>query len=308
MPTAIFTHDACLRHDMGYGHPERPERLRAVVAALEETEFSELVWHQAPLVEREQLLRVHPEAHIDRIERTAPERGLAQIDGDTAMSPGSLEAARRAAGAVCTAVDLVVDGGTTNAFCAVRPPGHHAEPAQAMGFCFFNNVAVAAEHARAKHGFERVAVVDFDVHHGNGSQAAFEAEPAVMFVSAHQSPLYPGTGRATERGAGNICNIELPPGAGSAPFRQAFERILLPALRAFDPEFLFISAGFDAHRDDPLAQMELLADDYGWVTSELAALAAQHCDGRIVSTLEGGYDLQALADSVTAHVRALQAA
>jgi len=305
MTTVIFTHKACYAHDMGYGHPERPERLRAVVAALEEESFADLVWEQAPLALRDQVTRVHPHDHFDTIEHLAPVEGLVQIDGDTAMSPGSFEASLRAAGAVCAAVDEVMTGKARNAFCAVRPPGHHAEPKQAMGFCIFNSVAVGAEQARARHGARRIAVVDFDVHHGNGTQAAFEADADVLYISSHQSPLYPGTGRISERGVGNIHNIELPPGAGSREFRQGYEIMLLPALEAFKPELILVSAGFDGHARDPLAQLRLSAEDYAWVTRHLVEIAGRCCGGRLVSTLEGGYDLTALADSTAAHVRAL---
>ena len=305
MTTVVLTHAARYAHDMGYGHPERPERLRAVVAALEEEGFAGLIWEQAPMALREQVLRVHPHDYFDTLEHLSPSEGLVQIDGDTAMSPGSFEAALRAAGAVCAGVDEVMTGKARNAFCAVRPPGHHAEPAQAMGFCLFNSVAVGAAHARAAHGIERIAVIDFDVHHGNGTQAAFEADAGLMYISTHQAPLYPGTGRASERGVGNIHNVELPPGAGSREFRQAYEFMLLPALEAFDPELILVSAGFDGHARDPLAQLRLTAEDYAWVTRHLVEVANRRCGGRLVSTLEGGYDLQALADSTAAHVRVL---
>ena len=224
------------------------------------------------------------------------------------MSPGSLEAAYRAAGAVCAAVDEVVSGAARNAFCAVRPPGHHAEPGRAMGFCIFNNVAVAALQARAVHGLQRIAVIDFDVHHGNGTQAMFEADADLVYVSTHQSPLYPGTGDAHERGLGNILNVPLPPYAGSTAFRDAFADTLLPALEDFAPELVLISAGFDAHASDPLANLEMQDDDYAWVTRELIALAGRHAGGRLVSTLEGGYNLQALATATAAHVRELMTA
>jgi acetoin utilization deacetylase AcuC-like enzyme len=237
-----------------------------------------------------------------------PRQGHAAIDADTVLSPGSGEAALRAAGAVCAAVDAVMAGEATNAFCAVRPPGHHAEPERAMGFCLFNSVAIGARRAREAHGLERVAVVDFDVHHGNGTQAAFEHDPRVFYGSTHQWPLYPGTGSARERGVGNIVNAPLRPMSGSAEFRRAFNEFILPALEDFRPDFLLVSAGFDAHRRDPLAQLLLDEGDYGWVTERLLDLAARHCQGRLVSTLEGGYDLDALAASAAAHVAALLAA
>jgi acetoin utilization deacetylase AcuC-like enzyme len=251
----------------------------------------------------------HPPAFVDRILGMIPPMGRAMIDGDTIVSPGSREAALRAAGAAFAAVDAVASGEAKNAFCAVRPPGHHAEPDQAMGFCLFNNIALAGLHARANHGLHRVAVVDFDVHHGNGTQAMFERDPDLFYASTHQWPLYPGTGAAHERGAdGNVVNAPLPPGAGSQEFRRAFEQTILPALEGFAPTIVLISAGFDAHRDDPLAALNLHEDDYGWATSEMCKIARRHAGGRVVSALEGGYDLDALAASAAAHVRALMAA
>ncbi len=237
-----------------------------------------------------------------------PERGYAGIDADTILSPGSGEAALRAAGAAVAAVDAVVAGEARNAFCAVRPPGHHAEPGRAMGFCLFNNVAIGAARARAVHGLDRVAVIDFDVHHGNGTQASFERDPSLFYASTHQSPLYPGTGARSERGVGNIVNVPLPPMAGSAEFRRGVEASILPALDAFAPDLVMVSAGFDAHRRDPLAQLMLVEEDYAWVTQRLLECAARHARGRLVSTLEGGYDLGALGASAAAHVRALMAA
>jgi len=305
MTTLLFTHPACLAHDPGFGHPESPDRLRAVLHALEGPDFQDLIRVEAPLAVRDALERVHLPAHIDRIDRLAPERDIVHIDPDTAMSPGSREAAYRAAGALVAAVDEVAEGRARNAFCAVRPPGHHAEPGRAMGFCLFNNVAVGALHARVRHGLQRIAVVDFDVHHGNGTQAAFDADGGLMYLSTHQWPLYPGTGSPRERGVGNIVNATLPPYAGSAPFRRAFSEILLPALEDFRPEMVLISAGFDAHAHDPLANLELSDDDFAWVTRELCAVAERHGRGRVVSTLEGGYNLNALASASRAHVRAL---
>jgi acetoin utilization deacetylase AcuC-like enzyme len=237
-----------------------------------------------------------------------PASGHAAIDADTVLSAGSGEAALRAVGAVCAAVDAVMDGEATNAFCAVRPPGHHAEPLRPMGFCLFNNVAIAAQRARQVYGLERAAVIDFDVHHGNGTQAMFEEDPRLFYASTHQSPLYPGTGAASETGVGNIVNVPLRPMSGTVEFQRAFNEAILPALEEFRPDFLFISAGFDAHRRDPLAQLDLVEDDYAWVTQRLAGVAARHCRGRLVSTLEGGYDLAALGASAAAHVRALMAA
>ena len=261
---------------------------------------------EAPHATHEQIARVHPQSFIARVLAAVPPEGYGRIDSDTFTSPGSGEAALRAAGAVIAAVDRVMTGTLRNAFCAARPPGHHAEPDTAMGFCLFNNVAIGALHARHAHGTKRIAVVDFDVHHGNGTQAAFWADPDLFFASTHQSPLYPGTGQASEHGvANNIVNAPLPPGAGSREFRAVMETEILPALDAFAPHFMLVSAGFDAHRADPLANMELVEDDYAWITARLAQIAGKHAKGRIVSTLEGGYDLAALGASAAAHVRAL---
>lgn len=308
METLLVTHPACLDHETPPGHPECSDRLRAVLNALEAEEFALLQRVNAPEATIEQLERVHPAIHVETILNGAPLEGFRRIDADTSMSPGSAEAALRAAGAVTHAVDEVMAGRARNAFCAIRPPGHHAEPDQAMGFCLFNNVAVGALHARDAHGLKRIAVVDFDVHHGNGTQASFEADPNLFYASTHQWPLYPGTGSASEHGLGNILNRCLPPGSGSAEFREAYAGAILPALSQFGPDFIFISAGFDGHAADPLANLRLTEDDYGWVTTELVKLANLHCDGRVVSTLEGGYDLAALAASARAHVRALQLA
>lgn len=308
METLLVTHSACFEHEAPPGHPECPDRLRAVLGALEAEEFALLMRVEAPRASVEQLERVHPAVQVEKILNSAPETGFRRIDADTAMSPGSVEAALRAAGAVVHAVDEVMAGRVRNAFCAIRPPGHHAEPDQAMGFCLFNNVAIGALHARAAHGLGRIAVVDFDVHHGNGTQACFETDPDLFYASTHQWPLYPGTGRAGERGVGNILNACLPPGAGSAEFREVFADVVLPALTQFAPDFIFISAGFDAHHADPLANLRLSEDDFGWATTELVQLANKLCNGRVVSTLEGGYDLAALAASARAHVRALQLA
>ena len=246
-----------------------------------------------------------PQSYIDQVIATAPATGRVQLDADTAMNPSTLEAAQRAVGAACAAVDAVMGGDAKTAFCAVRPPGHHAEPERSMGFCIFNSVAIAAQHARAAHGLSRVAVVDFDVHHGNGTQAAFWDDADLFYGSTHQMPLYPGTGAASETGAGNIHNFPLPPGAAGLAFRDACSDGLLPALEAFQPELLLLSAGFDAHENDPLAQLRLETSDYVWISEELLALAGRHCQGRLVSSLEGGYDLGALAAATAAHVRAL---
>jgi acetoin utilization deacetylase AcuC-like enzyme len=307
MPITLVTHAACLDHDPGPGHPERPDRLRAVLAALSEERFPALARAEAPRASPEQLAAVHDRAYVERILATRVSEGdRVALDPDTWMSAGSLEAALRAAGGAAFAADLVMEGRADAVFVAVRPPGHHAEPERAMGFCLFNNVAVAARHARDRWGLERIAVADFDVHHGNGTQAAFWTDPALFLASSHQSPFYPGTGREDERGvAGNIANAPLPAGAGGESFRRAWRDLLLPALDAFAPELLIISAGFDAHRDDPLAQLRLDVGDYAWITRELRALADRHCPGRIVSLLEGGYDLAALAECACAHVGAL---
>ncbi|MFH5925212.1 histone deacetylase family protein [Roseomonas xinghualingensis] len=305
----LLTHPACLRHENGPFHPECPDRLQAVMQALEAQEFSTLVRGQAPEATREQLLRVHPAAHVDRILGIRPVEGQAvQIDADTGMNAHSAEAALRAAGAGVEAVDCVMRGEFARAFCAVRPPGHHAEPAVPMGFCLFSNAAIAARHAQAEHGVERVAVLDFDVHHGNGTQAAFWNEPSLMLASSHQALLYPGTGDALETGVGNIINVPLPAGTDGAGFRRAWEHQILPAVESFAPGLIVISAGFDAHRLDPLAGLRLVEEDFAWVTEAICQVANRVCDGRVVSTLEGGYDLGALARSTAAHMRALMRA
>jgi acetoin utilization deacetylase AcuC-like enzyme len=301
----LYTHAVCLQHDPGPGHAESPARLRAVLKALDQDRFAIVDRVEAPRVTREQLLRVHTADHVDRILSITPDNGTVRLDEDTLMSPASAEAGLRAAGALVAAVDAVMAGSANRAFCAVRPPGHHATPDTAMGFCLFNNVAVAAAHALAAHGLKRVAIADFDVHHGNGTQDIFEHEPRVLFMSSHQSPLYPGTGSPEEKGAGNIVNAPLSPGDGSYEFRELWDGVLLPRLHAFKPQLLLISAGFDAHRNDPLADIRLQTEDYAWITERLVDIARTHADGRVVSTLEGGYDLSALAASVSAHVSAL---
>jgi acetoin utilization deacetylase AcuC-like enzyme len=305
--TALITHPACLEHDTGPYHPENPERLRAVLTALETPEFSDLLRESAPMATVEQLSRVHPKAYVEGILSIHPDLGEpVQLDGDTVMSHGSAEAAARAAGGACLAVDAVMEGWARAAFAAVRPPGHHAEPNRPMGFCLFNNAAVAAMHARGRWGVQRVAVVDFDVHHGNGTQAMFAADPDLFYASSHQSPCYPGTGESWERGvAENIVNAPLHPRDGSAAFRSAWTNIILPALDTFAPGLLIISAGFDGHVADPLAQLRLETADYAWITAQLVGIADKHCGGRVVSVLEGGYDLNSLAASAAAHVRGL---
>ena len=305
MTTLLYTHSSCLDHDPGSHHPEAPARLRTVLAALSGPQYARLERREAPEAALDDVLRVHSRHHVEHVLGAVPKAGHAAIDADTVLSPASGAAALHAAGAVAAAVDAVVAKEADNAFCAVRPPGHHAEPDRAMGFCLFNNAAIGALRAREVHGFERVAVVDFDVHHGNGTQAAFEADDNLFYGSTHQHPLYPGTGAANETGVGNIVNVPLRPMSGSGPFRVAMTGRVLPALDAFRPDLLLISAGFDAHRSDPLAQLMLEEADYTWITERLVEIAFRHADGRLVSTLEGGYDLTALGASVAAHVRVL---
>jgi acetoin utilization deacetylase AcuC-like enzyme len=311
MTTLYYYHTDFLQHNTGSGHPECAERLRSIDKVFQAPEFAALVRKTPPLAETvqlEQIRLIHTQRHIDRILQAIPEHGNNFIDADTVVSPGSRNAALRAVGAVCDAVDEVVAGKANNAFCAVRPPGHHAEPNRAMGFCLFNNVAIAAAHARKQHRMQRVAIVDFDVHHGNGTQAAFERQAKVLYISSHEMPQYPGTGYADETGVGNIVNIPLAAGTGGVEYRRKISAIALPALRKFKPDLLLLSAGFDAHRDDPLANIELLEDDYRWLTEVLMAVAADCCGGRVVSALEGGYNLDALARSVAAHVGVLLSA
>jgi acetoin utilization deacetylase AcuC-like enzyme len=301
----LYTHAACLEHQPGPGHPEASARLQAVLAALDQDRFAALDRVEAPRATLEQLARVHTGSHIEHIFTAAPQDGLMRLDADTAMSPGSLEAALRASGAVCAAVDAALKGAAVRAFCAVRPPGHHATRDAAMGFCLFNNVAAGAAQALAVHGLKRVAVVDFDVHHGNGTQDIFAHEPRVLYVSSHQMPLYPGSGARSECGVGNIVNAPLSPGTGSEEFRAQWHEALLPRIAAFRPQLVLVSAGFDAHRLDPLANLDLDAEDYAWLTRRLAELADAHAGGRLVSSLEGGYSLTALRACSTAHVGAL---
>jgi acetoin utilization deacetylase AcuC-like enzyme len=307
MSTVLITHPACLQHEPGEHHPESPQRLRAVLAALEGEEFAGLAWQEAPAASMEELTRVHPESYVEAILRIRPAADeLAQIDGDTFMSSGSAEAALRAAGAVVAGVDAVATGQASNAFAAVRPPGHHATPTVPGGFCLFSNVAIAARHAQARHGIGRVAILDFDVHHGQGTQATVEVDPSLFYGSTHQSPFYPGTGSPRERGIdNNVINVPLIANSGSAEFRAAWGDRILPQLDRFAPDMVIVSAGFDAHLRDPLAQLRLTTEDFAWITAELLAIARIHARGRIVSALEGGYDLDALADSAAAHVRVL---
>ncbi len=311
MPTLHITHPCFLNHDTGYGHPERPDRMRAIDKVLSHELFSGLKRELAPLRDdvEEAILRAHPRVYLDLIKRSEPkdEGDYTHLDPDTVMSPGSLEAGLRAVSAGLEAVDRVMDkaSGTRNAFCQVRPCGHHAEADRPMGFCLFANVAIAGLYARAKHGAERIAVVDFDVHHGNGTQDIFQHDKDLFFASTHQMPLFPGTGALSETGVGNLWNAPLRSGDGGDRFREAFESRILPALKNFNPDILFISAGFDAHRDDPLASIELVEADYLWVTDKLLDVADKHCEGRVVSMLEGGYDLTALARSCGVHVKTM---
>jgi acetoin utilization deacetylase AcuC-like enzyme len=306
--TLLLHHAAFLNHLTPVGHPERPDRLRALHAALDNSGFQSLKRVEAPLAEPEAALLCHPERYVEAIRKAVPSEGMTRIDMDTTVSPGSWEAAMRAIGAALYAVDAVAKGEAKNAFCAVRPPGHHAETAKAMGFCLFDTVAIAARHAQKAHGIERVAIVDWDVHHGNGTQAIFWSDPSVLYASTHQMPLFPGTGDLSETGAGNIFNAPLSPGDGTLEFKEAMRERILPAVRKFQPDLILISAGFDAHHRDPLAEIRLEAEDFAWATAELMEIADQFSGGRVVALLEGGYDLKGLAASSAAHIRQLMAA
>jgi acetoin utilization deacetylase AcuC-like enzyme len=306
MTTLLLSHPACLDHLTPMGHPERPDRLRAIERALEHEKFQGLAREPAPVASLETIALAHPMDYVEQVREASPKEGMVRIDADTTMSPGTLEAALRAAGGAVQAVDEVFAKKVSNAFVATRPPGHHAETATPMGFCLFNNAAIAARHAQKQHGAERVAIVDFDVHHGNGSQDIFWNDASVMYCSTHQMPLYPGTGAVSERGARNtIVNAPLRPGDGGERFREAMETTILPRLDGFAPDLVIISAGFDAHMRDPLANLNFLEPDYAWVTQRLMELADRRANGRVVSLLEGGYDLEGLAKSVAAHVTAL---
>lgn len=309
MATLHVTHPCFVLHDTGPGHPERPDRMRAIDKALGDHLFKPLVRIEAPLRDdvEQQILLAHPASYLAAIKkaRPAPGEDPVRLDPDTVLSSGSWEAALRAVGAGLAAVDAIVAGTANNAFCQVRPCGHHAERARAMGFCIFSNAAIAGMYARARHGLERVAVVDFDVHHGNGTQDVFWSDKDLFLASTHQMPLYPGTGALSETGVGNIWNAPLRPNDGGEQFRDAFESRVLPALRNFAPDIIVISAGFDAHEADPLANLRLKEPDFAWATEKICEVAARHANGRIVSMLEGGYDLAALARSVAVHVKAL---
>jgi acetoin utilization deacetylase AcuC-like enzyme len=310
MTTLLYMHPSSLEHDTGPGHPESAARIRAITAIFEREErkgaLSGIERREPPQATREQLERVHTARYVEAILNAVPESGHVRLDPDTVMSPGSGEAALRTAGAAVAAVDAVIGGEAANAFCALRPPGHHAEAERAMGFCLFNGVAIGARQALDVHGLARVSIFDFDVHHGNGTQHSFEREPRVQYLSTHQWPLYPGTGAREETGVGNVVNRPLPAGTGSSAWRRVVEADILAAIDAFAPELIMVSAGFDAHRADPLAMLELVEDDYRWVTLRLLELARKHASGRVVSVLEGGYDLTALANSALAHLNALR--
>jgi len=306
MTTLLLSHPACLDHLNPMGHPERADRIRAIERVLEQEKFQGLAREQAPMASIEMIALAHPLDYVEQVRDAAPKEGMVRLDADTTMSPGTFEAAMRAAGGAVQAVDEVMTGKVANAFVATRPPGHHAETATPMGFCLFNNAAVAARHAQKQHGAERVAIVDFDVHHGNGSQDIFWNDATVMYCSTHQMPLYPGTGAVSERGTKNtIVNAPLRPGDGGDEFREAMETVILPRLEGFAPDLVIISAGFDAHMRDPLANLNFLERDYTWVTQKLMELADHRAKGRVVSLLEGGYDLEGLSRSVAAHVTAL---
>lgn len=305
MTTVLYSHPDCLEHDTGHDHPESADRLRAVLQRVDGLHFPGLQRRRAPEAARSHLTRVHDPDYVSRVFDAIPARGEAWIAPDVVVTPGSALACLRAVGAACAAVDEVKSGAARNVFCAVRPPGHHAGPHGSMGFCVFNNVAVAAAYARARHGFRRVAIVDFDVHHGNGTQSIFRHDPDVCFISVHQSMIFPMSGSSSDVGVGNILNVPLARNTSAAAFRQAVERTVLPRLRDFRPDLMFISAGFDAHIRDPLGDLKLMTADFHWLTAELMRVADAYCGGRLVSVLEGGYNPDALADACEAHLKAL---
>ncbi|WP_133774693.1 histone deacetylase family protein [Enterovirga rhinocerotis] len=306
MTTILYQHSSSLQHEMPPGHPERPDRIRAIHHALSTEDFADLDRQAAPEASLEALTLAHPAEWVDAIVASAPAAGMMQVDADTIMSPGTLEAARRGVGGAMAAVDAVFAKEADNAFVATRPPGHHAEKTQAMGFCFFNTAAIAARHAQRRHGAERVAIMDFDVHHGNGTQDIFWDDASVLYASTHEMPLYPGTGHLSERGVHDtIVNAPLPADSDGAAFRAAMEARILPRIDAFKPDLIVISAGFDAHDRDPLSSLRLLEPDFAWATARLMDLADRHAAGRLISVLEGGYDLRGLSSSVAAHVATL---
>jgi len=305
MKTSIYFHPVFLDHDTGSGHPESADRLRSILTELRKDEFKDLIWKEPTAATKSQISLVHLNSYIDKIFESIPKTGKVHLDEDTVVSPKSLVSALHAVGAVCLAIDDVITGNASNVFCAVRPPGHHAEPDRSMGFCIFNNVAIGAFHAIHHHKLNRVAVVDFDVHHGNGTQIAFQGHKNLLFASTHQAPFYPGTGAKSETGGGNIFNEPLLSGSGTAELQNAMKNRILPALEEFSPELILISAGFDAHSEDPLASLHFIEEDYVWITKQLMAVAKKYSANRIVSSLEGGYNLSALSSSVASHVRTL---
>lgn len=302
MTTRLYSHPIYLEHLTPPGHPERPDRLRAIARTLEDEAFAQLVHVESPAGDEATILYAHPEEYVEKIRRAIPDEGIARLDADTSASPKSWEAALTAIGAANAAIDDVFSGKADNVFVASRPPGHHAETSTAMGFCLFNNAAIAARYAQRRHGAERVAIVDWDVHHGNGTQEIFWRDPSVLYCSTHQMPLYPGTGRKDETGLGNIVNAPLSPNTGSETFREAFKSRVLPAVDRFQPDLVIISAGFDAHHRDPLAEINLTEDDFDWATGQLMDRAARFSNNRVVSLLEGGYDLEGLAESAGLHI------
>lgn len=305
--TQIYTNPSGLAHDMGEGHPECPERLKAVLSIFEEEPFKVLPVIEASQANLEWIARAHPEHYIKEIQDSVPDEGLSYIDMDTALCPSTWDAALTAAGANCRAVEDVMDDTCTRAFCAVRPPGHHAEPDRAMGFCFFNNIFIGALHAQAQYNLNRIVIIDFDVHHGNGSDTMARQHEGIFYISTHESGIFPGTGSRRNNIKNRIFNIPLPHGTGSQEFRSIYEDQVFPAINTYAPELIMISAGFDAHQNDPLAGTNLTAGDYYWVTEKLCALADKHCRGKVISTLEGGYNMEALKESASAHIKALAA-